>query len=370
MPPYANFQQFMTMVRGRNTHYERHKNSSLHDIVEELQKPTPNKQRVQQLRNGLAADKKQKYSQALGFLDNDYLNPKPTGGVQVLPQSVVLSAQQLRQVTPNVATGPGVVAGGALQPIGWRLQAYNYSNPLPVAQQVDDLNTIGIARINEAMTRTPAAVEAARDAITRISTIRRNNTPTNQLSRKDQIMVQAFTDFFGAFDADRFERIRENFEVLALAFKNVPNFSDWRNDRIWANTFGGCVRRNLRTRTTQGALALTGAVDIRFGQAFLRRGTYEVTSDATIATLVHEFAHGAVNAVDVPEVDATGTFQWARQSDDPTDPDFGNSTDPHNHQSSNEADDKLLAHFKPEYAVVNADNYAQFTTALLLAAGR
>jgi hypothetical protein len=84
-----------------------------------------------------------------------------------------------------------------------------------------------------------------------------------------------------------------------------------------------------------------------------------------VSTLVHEFAHGAINAVDVPPVDATGGWTHARVSDDPASNDFGASTD-NRIQASTIPMDQLLAQFRPEYAIVNADSYGQFATRLLL----
>jgi hypothetical protein len=252
------------------------------------------------------------------------------------------------------------LSASALGPVGWQLQAYPGNDPLPQDQQVGALTTTEVAKINEAMMRAPSAVEAARNAILKVDVNHRRSSPAVLAEE------QTFTDFFGSFDATRFAQILENFQVLVLAFKNIPKFTDWRNDKDWADTYGGCVRRKLGRRTS-GALGLAGIVDIRFGRAFLGKGSYEKTSDDTVATLVHEFAHGALRAVDVPDVDANGNFQCTRVSDDPADPDFGDSTDAMNHQCSNEAMDKILAQFHPEYAAVNADNYAQFTKAIMIA---
>lgn len=100
------------------------------------------------------------------------------------------------------------------------------------------------------------------------------------------------------------------------------------------------------------------------GRAFYAPGNYEKTTDDTVGTLVHEFSHGAVNAVDVPPVDPSGSWMHARISDTPTDNDFGVSTD-NSIQASTPALDALLARHKPDYAVVNADSYGQFATRLL-----
>jgi hypothetical protein len=265
---------------------------------------------------------------------------------------------------PKMMAGVGA---SALKPIGWQYQAYDNSDLLPQGQQLGELTMSEIAKINEAMMRAPSAVAAAHKALTRVGYLRRNGTPANELTMDDKAAVEAFANFFGAYDADRFERIADNFQVLVLAFKNTPKFADWRNDRAWKDTYGGCVRDNLGKKDKSGTLNLTEEVEILFGRAFLGKGNYEKTSDDTVATLVHEFAHGSIDAVDVPDVDDQGNFQCGRQSDDPKARNFGNSTDAMNHQCSNERMDKVLAKFKPEYAVVNADNYAQFTKTLLIA---
>jgi hypothetical protein len=177
---------------------------------------------------------------------------------------------------------------------------------------------------------------------------------------------QAFADFFGAFDATRLSRIVANFQVLALAFESTPDFTDCRNRTLWSTTYGGCVRRNLAVKTAQGELTLAGTVSMLFGRSFLGAGGYAKTTDDTIATLVHEFSHGSLNTVDVPDVDAVGNFRCTRQSDDEANANFGNSTDPHNHQTSTEPMDMVLAKFKPKYAMVNADCYGQFTKRILM----
>jgi hypothetical protein len=91
---------------------------------------------------------------------------------------------------------------------------------------------------------------------------------------------------------------------------------------------------------------------------------YGASTDSTVGTLIHEFAHGAINAVDVPPVSTTGAWTHTRKSDDPAHNDFGDSTD-NSVQASTIPMDKLLAKHQPDYAVVNADNYGQFACALL-----
>lgn len=253
-------------------------------------------------------------------------------------------------------------------------------------QQVPPMTTAQISKINEAMRRVKLAVTSARDAMLLVAK-RRQFTPPMPDEEK------AFTDFFGPFDEGRLNRVVSNFQALVLAFNGTPTFTDVRNRQVWANTYGGCVRRNLVVRTgqaavgggvaakaaavgqvlapqgAQAAIALSGSVDMLVGRAFIGGGSYAKTTDDTICTLVHEFAHGTVNAVDVPDVDANGVFQCTRQSDDPADANFGNSTDPFGHQSSQEPMDIIMARHHPEYALVNADCYGQFTKRILLGKG-
>jgi hypothetical protein len=270
------------------------------------------------------------------------------------------SSPALRDFTTLLSIVTAIIgkpqAAGAVtqvKPVGWKYAAYNGNNLLPQNLQVGALTGPEVTKINEAMRRVRLAIGTARDAILKV----RTGNPG-----------QTFTDFFGAFDAARFKTITDNFQALVLAFNGTPNFTDMRNDAIWATTYGGCVRANLKSKDVNKVMSLNGNVNMLMARGFLGKGSYEKTSDDTIATLVHEFAHSAINAVDVPDLDAGGNFLWARVSDNSVDADYGNSTDAFNHQCSTEAMDKVLAQFKPEYAVVNADNYGQFVKKILVGA--
>jgi hypothetical protein len=269
-----------------------------------------------------------------------------------------LQGELARQWTNKPAQMGGVGASN-VAPSGWRLVVYAGTDLLPANQQAPPMTPAQISKVNEAMRRVKLAVEAARD--TMLAVAKRKNFTAPMPAEE-----QAFTDFFGAYDEDRFNRVVANFQVLVLAFNGTPTFTDCRNRRVWANTYGGCVRANLATKSAKGVLALTGSVNMLIGRAFLGGGTYEKTSDDTICTLAHEFAHGSINAVDVPDVDNAGVFQCGRVSDDPAHADFGNSTDPFGHQSSQEPMDIIMARHHPEYALVNADCYGQFTKRILL----
>ncbi|WP_369977629.1 hypothetical protein [Xanthomonas bundabergensis] len=282
------------------------------------------------------------------------------------PAADELNAEVVRQSAVPAAAPAGGAAPTQVLPVGWRLVAYDPALHggalLPVAQRVAALTTAEIARVNEAVRRARAAVTLARDAVLEAARLKRfAAAPVPPPER-------ACLDFFGAYDAARLQKLVENFRALVLAFDGTPDFIDVRNRVQWADTYGGCVRRNLVAKSAKGELSLSGKVEMLMGRAFLGGGNYEKSTDDTIATLAHEFAHGALNAVDVPDLDAAGAFQCARVSDDPAHADFGNSREPFAHQSSTEAMDKVLAQFHPAYALVNADNYGQFTKRVLIAA--
>jgi hypothetical protein len=277
-----------------------------------------------------------------------------------VPADALQTELTLKGISPGIVGG---IAPSQVAPKGWRLVAYDPlvhgGSLLPVPAQTGALSATEIARINEAIKRATAAVVMARDAILEVARRQDFSPPL-------RIEEQAYVDFFGAYDATRLQKIVKNFRALAIAFESTPEFLDVRNRTVWSTTYGGCVRRDLVDGTGQ-QLALRGTVQMLFGRAFLGTGSYEKTTDDTIATLVHEFAHGVLNAVDVPDVDNSGVFQCTRASDVPTDADFGNSTDPFAHQCGTETLDRLLAQFHPAYAAVNADSYGQFTKRLLIA---
>jgi hypothetical protein len=249
------------------------------------------------------------------------------------------------------------------------------------------MGPLELGKVNEAIGRAKAAIEKARDAVLIAQRRKSFNANVNLMPLEER----KYVDFFGTYDATRFARILTNFQVLSLAFGSTPEIMDVRNRKVWWNTFGGCVREN-KVEIRDKVPTLTKSVTMMVGRGFFGatkqavpapslsaaarkaawdnvfKAQYEPTTDDTIATLVHEFAHGSFNAVDVPDLDATGTFQCTRQSHVPNNPNFGNSTDPFNHQCGTESADKLLAQRKPDYAVVNADSYGQFTKRLLIAA--
>ncbi len=220
------------------------------------------------------------------------------------------------------------------------------------------------SRITEALRRTKTAISLAHEAMIKIKKLSGfPATPT--------IEQQTYIDYFGTFDADRIKRVTRNFTVLKLAIDKGPRIVDLRDTDYGLSCYAACFRGNLGTTDTgTGQVSVLSALTVFLGRAFFKAGSmnYGDTTDATVGTLIHEFAHGAVDAVDVPPVNSVGAWTHARESDDPGDRNFGSSTD-NSIQASTIPLDKLLASFKPGYAVVNADNYGQFAAALLQRTG-
>lgn len=248
-------------------------------------------------------------------------------------------------------------------PVGWTKQNWN-SVAYPWTEETGPLDRVNLSftnaetmRMNEAIRRAKRAAVYARDALIRIAG-----------GKGSAIENEAYADFFGAFNQARVEKVLLNFRILTITFERGLNIVDVRNTRYGKTCFAACFRNSLAAWETKkgqkATLSVTGAIEMFLGRAFFASGNYEKTTDDTIDTLVHEFAHGAVNAVDVPPVDAFGAWTHARKSDDPAHIDFGETTD-NRIQASTKELAKLLAVSKPEYALVNADSYGEFATRLL-----
>lgn len=246
-----------------------------------------------------------------------------------------------------------------VKPTGWKYVAWDeatwgFTTALSKYDQVPaQLSTAETMRINESIRRVKLAVNYARDAMIRVAG-----------GKSVGAELTAYTDYFGAKDDKRIKKVRDHFTVLSLAFDRGPDIVDLRNTKYGKTCYAACFRKSLAVNN-KGSLSLSGSVNMFLGRLFFGAGNYEKTTDDTIGTLVHEFAHGACNAVDVPPVDEHGAWTHTRTSDDPNDNDFGDSTD-NAIQASTQERDKLLAKWKPDYAVVNADNHGQFATRLLV----
>lgn len=258
----------------------------------------------------------------------------------------------------------GISASG-VKPVGWTYQAWdpiaqNFTTAVAAGEKEPDaLTPDQIQRVNEAMRRVKLAARLARDAMIRI--MGRNNFGNAPLPVEEQ----AYVDYFGAYDEKRAQRVLNNFKVLTIAFERGPVMIDLRNTEYGKTCYAACYRNNLASKAAKtGELSLTGAVDMFLGRAFFKKGSYESSTDTTVGTLVHEFAHGAVDAVDVPPCNATGGWTHGRVTDDPNHRDFGETTN-NSIQASTPVLDKLLARHRANYAIVNADSYGQFARQIL-----
>jgi hypothetical protein len=293
----------------------------------------------------------------------------PVGIGSLASMAISKGGGGLTHVRPNaVRPPPPINTGLTVAPTGWTYVAYDNANANhnwagPVTGVAKPLTHAETARINESLRRSKAAVELARDTLIKLP-----RDPSLWKGTKEE---NAYTDFFGAFDEVRYQLVLENYRALVLAFDGQPNVVDIRNTTAGGNCYAACVRRNLKTKVN-GSMALSGRVDIFLGQAFLGggggalAGRYESGTDATVGTLIHEFAHGAINAVDAPMVNPAGTAWTLTPNLTVGAADYGISPDPWNNQASTPEDDRNLARFDASVAVRSADNYGQFARAILM----
>lgn len=260
------------------------------------------------------------------------------------------------QLTSVVSTGVRTIGWRHVQ---WDPLVYTWTTAVPTAEELNaELTTAEKMRVNEAVRRSKLASIYARDTMIKIA---KGAATTKE--------GEIYANCFGAVDAARVAKIRKNFEVLALAFERGPDMIDLRNTEYGKTCYAACFRANLSAYSAkEKVLSLTGGVDMFLGRAFFGKGSYEKSSDTTVGTLVHEFAHGAISAVDVPPVSATGAWTHTRKSDDPTHADFGETTT-NSIQASTPELGRLLAQHQPDYAAVNADSYGQFARLLLMEKG-
>jgi hypothetical protein len=343
----AHMQTYLGHVTAANTHFERYKDSSLHQLNAALQiraKPT----QISQLIQALPASKQTKYQTALNYVRQHYpgLAP-PVGGVAVLtgapkplarPTVTVVQIEQ--QVKP--ATAAQVLMGAWTVEAGVQLQGYAMANdPQPftaVAANVAPALTKGqVTRINEAIMRTGSAVTAALEALASVRGVA-NASDAETL----------YAEYFGAFDAARKRRIVKNFQRIDLLLsgarggaKGQVTVVDARNDQQKRDWFAATVRNS----------ALNGGVVIYIGRAFFidTPRDYESSTDYTVGTMVHELAHACFGASDVPTVAAGGQAGLDANGMPTVGP-----------VCNDAQSDRDLAADDPDAALLNADNYGQF----------
>lgn len=266
----------------------------------------------------------------------------------------------------TIANAPGFSVGSSISPSGWNhvpwtSPPYTWTTAVPNSNKQGDLSSIQITQINEAFRRAKKGVQLARDELIKLN-------PSSFTQSTLSFTAKAYVDYFGAYDSKRFQEVLRNMGFLTLAFEDkahTPNVIDLRDTQYGMTCYAACFRNDLRN--TSSSQALTGHVNIFLGRSFFlgsvgssKKSSYSESSDATITTLVHEFAHGAINAVDAPPVDSSNNWKLApAHLTDPTHADHG-ETPQNDIQASTPSDDKKLALKAPSVAIRNADCYGQF----------
>jgi hypothetical protein len=361
MPVYADLDTFKSLVKDANWHHEWFKNGSLHNLVQLLKKNSTAKQ-VRDAVDVIPADKQLKYTAALDHLKatfpgyNPVVAPPPvTGGVRVVVPTTGQAG--LRTVAPGASNAPTPALpparGLATVVTPLATQGYNLiADPLPitllpVGQRVPAFTRAQIQRINEAIARCKRAVELAVDAIAAVTA----PVPMAPLNATQAL----YTDFFGAYDITRRATVRDNFLSIGAVLGGVRggragtlNLVDSRNDQEKYQWFAATYRNS----------AAGGAVKMYVGREFFAGGgSYDVSSDATVVTVVHELAHACFGASDVPTVGSGQVLD-------------GTGMPPRGAAVCNDlASDKALAARYPDRALLNADNYGQFAWLALRAGG-
>lgn len=314
----------------------------------------------------------QKYQDALKYVEHNWPNWNRTvTGVKIM--GTVPTGTVLRHipVPPKVPPKPVSSTSVGVVPVGWQYENYNskeqkFTTPVIPTEALPPLHKTEISRINEAFKRARLAVEMARDAMINTEKLNWSGSLNN-----DQ---RLFRYYFGSYDSVRFKTVLNNFKVLTLAFQKGPKVIDLRNTEYGKTCYAACYRRDLRS-VVHNSLTITRRVEMFLGREFLKStSSYVSSTDNTVGTLIHEFAHGSINAVDAPPVES-GTWkrnpkhaklpERKKPDSDPPHPDFGES--PVNSiQASTDSDDHILADFAPDIAIRNADNYGQFARSLLI----
>jgi len=320
MPSYANLQQFMALVRTANPHYERIERSSLHNIVAGLQQPIPNKQAIQALVVGLPPQKKQKYQQALAFLDRDYLHPPGVvGGVRVMALGPVVPPRPLHVVTPQqraLAGGGQAIVGGTV---------HDANGPFHGWTEVDNLNRIPggpneprtsaftplqIAHLTHLLRAVQQAIDLSLQMLRSTPTLPGDGLPPRPAPPRVlggpptappviDMKSRAFVQFFGPCKRDRLKTVTENYaemqrQLFGARGSNATGLAVV-NQSATNSDMAATYRRSIY-RPASGQILLIagrGLFKTAIGQVFK-------ANDNTIGTLIHEFGHACVDASDIP----------------------------------------------------------------------
>ncbi len=351
MPTYSqtHFTEFMNRVRAANPHYERIKDSSLHNLVQMLQTNTSAANISGEI-SRIPADKQLKYQAALTYLRATF--PGLGGGaasnapaLQMLSTAAAPALQNVgraQQARPAPPVPPRHVTRVAtpLPTAGYFL----IEDPGPVTPTVDvqpPLTRSQVQRLNEAVARCKQAADLAVEAIGGLSL-----QPSNPLTPEQARYVR----WFGALDANRRRQVLQNFMSICIVLggqrggrQGTLNIIDARNDAQKFTWFAATIRNSVQNHS----------VRMWIGRAFFSGGSYEVSSDATVVTMIHELAHACFGASDVPTVGSG--LQLGADGMPPSGAPVCNDA----------TQDEQLAAADPESAIINADNYGQYAWSIL-----
>lgn len=291
------------------------------------------------------------------------------GGSTTTDKEILTLGLAVTNLAYTIANESPISSGSsAIKAIGWKRvpwtrQAHSWTVPVIPTEKQGDMSSVQILQINEAFRRAISGARIARNALIKL-------TPSSFTQTTLSFTAQCYVDYFGAYDSARFKIVQKNMGFLFLAFNDkahIPNVIDLRDTVYGQTCYAACFRNDLRGSLRGSIVALSGHVDMFLGRSFFvgsvggkGKVSYGSSSDATVTTLVHEFAHGAINAVDAPPVDDNNNWQLTPNHEaNPGHADYGESPD-NSVQASTPVDDKKLAIKSPDIAIRNADSYGQF----------
>lgn len=377
---YANLTQFITKVKKGNRLFKL-KNSSLNALITELN-ATPTLDSLRPLYAGIPANKKLKYDKALALLRTDFpgvdtaaptttttVKP-PTGGIQLLPSTppvktkvIDINALDYNVHAPLDPTSfgltPVTLLGSAshVKTDGYTIIEDPDNTGLLTSGAVPEFGTVQIGRINEAFGRVRTGVDKS---FSSLLTVGPTVSPTHPYRR-----------FFGAYNLTRLQTVRKNYQTMRLVLDGQRGSTRGSLFIVDARNFNNDFR-DVFAFTYPNMYTNKGYVVVWIGRAFFSsvgsgKGFYDKSSDETLGTLVHELTHACFGSVDVPP---SGSGWSLNTHGVPVDS-FGNYGDEFNipPQVSTETDDESLAQTNPADAIRNADNYGQFTRAVLALTG-
>ena len=236
---------------------------------------------------------------------------------------------------------------------------------LPLAQRAAPLTSSQIQIINEALQRSKLAAELARNAMITVS-------KKSALGVTKSTNEQLYVDIFGAYDQTRATTVRKNYDSIVSALTN-PVVHDHRSTSFfntvgegYAATHSGNVTVNVDLWLGRDFFAdryhkkFQGRNAKSIDSVKAKTDAYNTATDSTVGTLVHEFAHASINAVDCPEIVKVGGVDRFY-----TNPNAGYSSPNNNRQASGEDQVTRLAKLEPRAAIVSADCYGVFAAKVL-----